>query len=182
MIKHRIQGQGRQDYAGFTLVELLVVITIIAILTGLLLAGLQGTRSAARRSQCRNNLHQIGLAMENFLDGQGGTSGRYPDAAILPSLQPDKQSLFKVLGPFIEKNQQCFRCPDDQTRFDVEGLSYEYAATRAANKTRPQILNSGRSSSKSSEIYIIYDFDPVHGAPGQPGSRYFLYMDGHVDF
>lgn len=69
---------------GFTLVELLVVIAIIGILIALLLPAVQAAREAARRSQCRNNMKQIGLGLHNY----HGSFGVFPPSSTGPAFQP----------------------------------------------------------------------------------------------
>ncbi|MEX2309853.1 MAG: DUF1559 domain-containing protein, partial [Pirellulales bacterium] len=83
---------------GFTLVELLVVIAIIGILVALLLPAIQAAREAARRSQCENNLRQIGVALQNHHN----TYGNFPPGQ--GAKDDDSYGLGSFLLPFLEEN------------------------------------------------------------------------------
>jgi prepilin-type N-terminal cleavage/methylation domain-containing protein/prepilin-type processing-associated H-X9-DG protein len=97
---------------GFTLIELLVVIAIIAVLIALLLPAVQAAREAARRSQCTNNLKQLGLAMHNYHDSVSSfpigamgvrsliAGGRYPDGTPVGNA---RRTWLPMLLPYIEQ-------------------------------------------------------------------------------
>lgn len=128
-------------HRGFTLIELLVVIAIIAILIALLLPAVQQAREAARRSQCKNNLKQMGLAFHNYhesfrvlppgfvvdlavANGASGNGGIGWSGFILPGV--DQANLYNTIdfnadwGTGINEDAcatflSVYRCPSDTT-------------------------------------------------------------------
>jgi prepilin-type N-terminal cleavage/methylation domain-containing protein len=131
---------------GFTLIELLVVIAIIAILIGLLLPTVQKVRDAAARTQCRNNLKQLGLAVHNYENAHGHIPASATDAVgtrrgfmsyLLPYIEQD--NIGRIYNPntewFVTANQpaiqvqlkvvQCPSAPNPRTSSGVtDGVAW----------------------------------------------------------
>jgi len=116
----------RSPRVGFTLIELLVVIAIIAILVGLLLPAVQQVREASMRTQCQNNLKQLGIACHNFQSSYG----RLPPGYL--SIQKDgtqwqhfyhyicqETSMFVFLLPYMEQDVIFNQMKTDMNVLDI---------------------------------------------------------------
>lgn len=117
----------RRTRIGFTLVELLVVIAIIGVLVALLLPAVQAAREAARRSQCTNNLKQVGLGMQNFHDTKkelpfGGASAFWGTwlPQILPFIEQQQLAALYTFPPASIKGMN-----------DRGAMNYSYYSTTA---------------------------------------------------
>ena len=195
---------------GFTLVELLVVVSIVALLVSILLPTLRGARAQAKRAACSGHLRQIGVALTAYLFDY---NDRFPFASYLPSLGPapleteEPIYIAKVLERYVGHQAQVFRCPADLpgrkerdspnaglSYFDSEETSYEYHIMEFGVRPHFPFLG-GRSIEEAvallsrrhpdrpialNAVWLMRDYDNFHGKAGTPGARRYLFVDGHV--
>lgn len=141
--------------SGFSLVELLVVISIISVLVGLLLPAVQSVRESARTTTCASNVRQLGLALQNYVSANSGKmlpmkvddatriaatlAGQYPypgksrfwfGEVDADAPDPAKQLDFAsgVLTPFMENNWAAYQCPSFGSDA-IDGFTYGRMAT-----------------------------------------------------
>jgi prepilin-type N-terminal cleavage/methylation domain-containing protein/prepilin-type processing-associated H-X9-DG protein len=128
----------RNRRQGFTLIELLVVIAIIAILIGLLLPAVQKVREAAARTQCANQMKQIGLALHNYHD----TNQRFPAPRPAIGLYTDFWNPIGPIGggwmvrilPFMEQSSVYEECNKTQALFDPAPGAQPTGSQRVINQ------------------------------------------------
>ncbi len=151
---------------GFTLIELLVVIAIIAILVALLLPAVQQAREAARRSSCKNNLKQIGLALHNYHD----VHSVFPPAVIHAGLDDCQEFMpqggqilnhtcYQMLLPFLEQG----------SLYDLYNFSLPSGTGRHSG-CEATIGSYTITSATTRQFNIVNSQIPVFRCPSDPGA------------
>jgi prepilin-type N-terminal cleavage/methylation domain-containing protein/prepilin-type processing-associated H-X9-DG protein len=175
--RHR---EGSAPKFAFTLIELLVVIAIISVLAALLLPVLSKGKEAGRSTVCIGNLHQIGLALQMYVDGNNNrlpvmrdvsTDTNAPATNALPSVDVVLKS---ELG-----NTNALRCPsDNQEIFEKTGSSYSWNSLlngQSADNLKVLGMNFDPHA-----IPVFFDKEGFHAARGQGKAVNYLYVDGHI--
>ncbi len=187
---------------GFSLIELLVVISIIALLIGILLPVLAGARQSAQRVTCSSNLRQLGIAVSLYTND---SDDLYPPARPIPlpfaAFNDTDPPLYVPMKPYLAigtppETNAVYRCPDDDTIYPLTGISYAYSPS-VAGTTLADILDRRfiqRLNWNESQIEILSDFDGEEGGTDfaleaggtlNVAKRHFkrniLFADGHVD-
>lgn len=127
---------------GFSLVELLIVLVIVALLGSLLTVAVHQARERARSAQCLNNLRQLSLGFRLYADAKGG---RFPKSSGTP--------WFMQLAPILESQAGVFRCPSDPQGLE---LSYNW---RDEAVVLPHASLAGQRIDRvaNSELALVFD-------------------------
>jgi len=183
----------REMRRAFTVVELLVVVGIISILTGILLPVVSKARAQSERVACRAQLRDVGASFTMYMTD---SKGRLPAVNTMPSIKPPQinaPSLPVLLEPYVKTSTRVFRCPSDhvtkevtnapagfETYFEREGSSYQYSPFLVPLAgSRPQ-ESLGNRMGHPELVTVIDEYEPYHGPAGSRGAMNYLFMDMHV--
>ena len=171
---------GDLSKAAFTLIELLVVIAIIALLAALLLPTLGRAKESARAAACLSNLHQIGIALQIYVQENHNRLPVMRDVSTDTNAAATNTfpSINQVLAPQLG-NTNVLRCPSDwQNYFETTGSSYAWNSL--LNGEDADNLKVFNLSFSAQQIPVVYDKADFHKIRGAGKAVNYLYADGHI--
>jgi prepilin-type N-terminal cleavage/methylation domain-containing protein/prepilin-type processing-associated H-X9-DG protein len=161
---------------GFSLVELLVVISIIALLAALLLPLLGRAKESGRATVCLSNLHQIGVSLQLYVQDNNNHLPVMRDKSLTTTNELPSPDL--VLSNYVG-NIRVFHCPSDtQNLFGTTGSSYSWNSL--LNGEDADHLTALGIRFDTHQIPLMFDKDRFHKARGVKKEVNYLYADGHI--
>lgn len=162
----------------FTLIELMIVMAIIGILTALLLPAISRSRELGRSSVCLNNLHQIGIGLQIYVqDNQNILPVMYDRSTN--TTPPPGPAINQVLLPYVNDVSNIFHCPSDNHQlFELTGSSYAWNSL--LNGQDADHLKMLTNAYVMYQIFVVFDKEKFHFARGDRRAINYLYADGHI--
>ncbi len=162
----------------FTLIELLVVISIIAILAALLLPALAHAKEKGRTAACTSNLHQMGVALEVYIDENNDHLPFMEDVVTNATLTNNYPPVNVVLASQLG-SLHVLRCPsDNQKVYETTGSSYGWnPALNGQDAAHPDYLGF---VTPLGQVPVFFDKAPFHSLNGAAHAVNYLYADQHI--
>lgn len=192
MLIKNINKSKARELGGFTLMELLVVVAIIAILAALLLPAIAKAKNSTHVTACMNNLRQLQLAWTMYADDNDGklvpnkyvignphtsrfswVQGRLDFSPNNPANTSDAAFLDPTLSAFSPyiSNTKVYRCPSDKSAVKINGTQQ--------NRVRSYGMNWALASEKKTEIRVTHNYG---GITAPPPAKMFVFIDQHPDY
>lgn len=163
----------------FTLVELLVVLAVIGVLAALLFPALVGAKEGAKSTACLNNLHQIGIGLQLYVQENQNLLPVMQNVGTNGPPPTNGPPINVVLLPFVGGNSNVFACPSDtENLFVLTGTSYYW--NNVLNGQDADHLTIMNLPYPQNQIPVVFDKDKFHIARGSTRAVNYLYADGHI--
>lgn len=188
----------------FTLIEVLVVTSIIALLVAITMPSLSEARRISKRTKCLHNLHQVGVALQAYLQTHKDV---FPYICHVPSIEeqiardnnrPPYAPIYKALAREVGARSYLFECPADTVTklpeqpplpawriggryFDVEKTSYGWTVQVNGLHRHTRKVDYQQVPVLLKDLWVLQDYEHFHGGPNRPRSLNSLYADLRVE-
>ena len=174
-------GRRTADEDAFTLIELLIVLAVIGVLAALLLPSISKAKEAGRATACLSNLHQIGIALQLYVQDNNNKLPFMRDKTFATNAPPSTNDLpapDAVLSNHLG-SVKVLRCPSDRKQiYEQTGSSYSWnSLLNGQDAEHIKVMNIDFDPH---QIPVFFDKEAFHKERGEKKGVNYLYADGHI--